>query len=113
MAAAAQAGRDKLTLLVPAKLQSFGLWVEQLVAESTGKQGKGVIPITGESADAPMTGDRAIVSITMGMDAPPAGPMEAARKTGTPLVTLSMPDPIAIGAEFFRWEVATAAAGFL
>ena len=89
MAAAAAVGRDKLTLLLPQPLESFGLWVEQLVAESTGKHGKGVIPITGESPDVPRGDDRLVVPID------------------------PMPDPLALGGEFFKWEVATAAAGFL
>ena len=104
MASAARAGRDKMTLLVPNQLEAFGLWVEQLVAESTGKHGKGVIPIAGEPATAPMGSDRATVAMSLGGAAPPATPA---------LMTLSMSDTHALGAEFFRWEVATAAAGFL
>jgi len=89
MAAAALSGRDKLTLLLPEPLKSFGLWVEQLVAESTGKQGKGVIPIAGEPPEMSMGDDRIVVSLD------------------------PMPDPTALGGEFFKWEVATATAGFL
>jgi glucose-6-phosphate isomerase len=88
MAAAALLGRDKLTLLLPERLKPFGLWVEQLVAESTGKQGKGVIPIAGEPPDTPLGDDRFVVSI-------------------------DLPDALALGGEFFKWEVATATAGFL
>ena len=69
MGAAALAGRDKLTLLVPEALDSFGLWVEQLVAESTGKEGKGVVPIAGEPPDAPFGRDRAVVAVHVGADA--------------------------------------------
>src|SRR5688572_25576333 len=61
MAAGAGTGRDKLTLLLPDRLQSLGLWIEQLVAESTGKHGKGVVPIAGESADVPFGSDRIVV----------------------------------------------------
>lgn len=113
MAAAAQSGRDKLTLLVPARLDAFGLWVEQLVAESTGKQGEGVIPIAGESPDAPMGDDRAVVSVRLRDEVTAPGAMERARATGAPIVSLQMSSVIDLGAEFFRWEVATAAAGFL
>lgn len=88
MAAAALTGRDKLTLRMPDHLEPFGLWVEQLVAESTGKQGKGVVPITGEPPDSPLGDDRFVVNV-------------------------SLDAPLDLGAEFFRWEVATAAAGFL
>lgn len=88
MAAAALTGRDKLTLRMPDQLESFGLWVEQLVAESTGKQGKGVVPIAGEPLEVPLGDDRFLVSVTL-------------------------PTPLDLGAEFFCWEVATATAGFL
>ncbi len=66
MAAGALSGRDKLTLWVPPQLQSFGLWVEQLVAESTGKHGKGVVPITGEPADLKLGDDRVVVGLSVG-----------------------------------------------
>ena len=110
MAAGAGAGRDKLTLLLPDRLQSLGLWVEQLVAESTGKHGKGVVPIAGETSDASLGSDRVVVAVTLGTDAPD---LDRARAAGAPLVELQMPDVAAIGAEFLRWEVATAAAGLL
>jgi glucose-6-phosphate isomerase/transaldolase/glucose-6-phosphate isomerase len=110
MAAGAGAGRDKLTLRLPDRLQSLGLWVEQLVAESTGKHGKGVVPIAGETPAADLDDDRLVVSVTLGSDAPE---VERARSSGTPLVELQMSDVTAIGAEFLRWEVATAAAGVL
>ena len=113
MAAGAKSGRDKLTLLLPERLASFGLWVEQLVAESTGKQGKGVVPITGEPADAPLGSDRVAVAIACGGDAPDATRIAAVRAAGVPFVELALPDVTAIGAEFLRWEVATAAAGVL
>jgi glucose-6-phosphate isomerase len=101
MAAGAQSGRDKLTLRLPPALGAFGLWVEQLVAESTGKQGKGVVPITGEPASAVMGSDRLFVCIG------------AVAAPDAPAIRWEMRDPHAIGAEFLRWEVATAAAGVL
>jgi len=113
MAASAEAGRDKLTLVVPPKLASFGLWVEQLVAESTGKQGNGVVPITGESPDAKFGNDRTAVVVTLEHDAPDAAVVERLRASGAPIVSFQMNDVSALGAEFFRWEVATAAAGWL
>jgi glucose-6-phosphate isomerase len=106
MAAAALAGRDKLTLSLPARLESFGLWVEQLIAESTGKQGQGIVPIVGEPEDAPRGDDRLVVKIVLGGSDPLHGGLP-------PLVTLAVPDLTALGAEFFRWEVATATAGLL
>jgi glucose-6-phosphate isomerase len=111
MAAGAGAGRDKLTLRLPDRLQSFGLWVEQLVAESTGKHGKGVVPIAGERPVDLAAADRVAVSMTLGAEA--SGDIESVRASGVPLVELEMPDVTAIGAEFLRWEVATAAAGVL
>jgi glucose-6-phosphate isomerase len=113
MAAGAQHGRDKLTLLMPPRLQSLGLWIEQLVAESTGKHGKGVVPIAGEPAGIPFGPDRIAVSLSLGADTPDARQLDAVRASGTPCAELEMSDVTAIGAEFLRWEVATAAAGVL
>src|SRR5438067_216586 len=99
MAVAAKKGRDKLTLLLPEKFESFGLWVEQLVAESTGKNRTGVVPIAGEpvGAAAVYGDDRLFVDMR--------GIMSGALR---PAVTFSWTDPFAIGAEFVRWEIATA-----
>lgn len=111
MAASAQSGRDKLTLLLPERLRSLGLWVEQLVAESTGKQGTGVVPIAGERPSAPFGSDRAAVVVHLGDEAP--GGIARIAASGAPRIEFTMADPLAIGAEFLRWEVATAAAGLL
>ncbi|MBS1818102.1 MAG: glucose-6-phosphate isomerase [Acidobacteria bacterium] len=116
MGAGAKAGRDKLTLVVPPSLEAFGLWVEQLVAESTGKQGVGVVPIAGEALGAPGSygSDRAFVRLR-----PFNAPDEAARDTafaaltGAPTLTLDFPAPASLGAEFMRWEIATAVAGVI
>jgi glucose-6-phosphate isomerase len=104
MAEAAKAGRDKLTLLLPDAFKSFGLWVEQLVAESTGKGGTGVVPIAGEPAGPPAVygEDRLFVDLRGGSPA-----------TLGPAVTFSWKDPLSLGAEFVRWEIATAIAGAL
>jgi glucose-6-phosphate isomerase/transaldolase/glucose-6-phosphate isomerase len=116
MAAGARAGRDKLTLVLPPDLEAFGLWVEQLVAESTGKQGHGVIPIAGETLGEPTVygSDRFFVRLRVAGD-----PTEEQRDramaglTGAPIVTIDFPEPAALGAEFVRWEVATAICGAL
>lgn len=113
MAAGALSGRDKLTLALPDRLASFGLWVEQLVGESTGKLGKGVIPIAGETADAPIGRDRIAVCVHLPGESPDATLRERLRVAGTPMMDIEVPDVLSLGAEFFRWEVATAAAGRL
>jgi glucose-6-phosphate isomerase len=113
MGAGAYSGRDKLTLLLPPRLQSLGLWIEQLVAESTGKQGKGVVPIAGEPATARFADDRVIVSVSVGDEHPDAAVLDRAQASGAPSATLRMKSVLSLGAEFLRWEVATAAAGRL
>jgi glucose-6-phosphate isomerase len=113
MAAAAGEGRDKLVLLVPHRYASLGLWIEQLVGESTGKDGKGIVPVAGESTDAPLGPDRIVVAFETADAHPDAGLLQRARETDVPVLTLEMPDGMSIGAEFFRWEVATAVTGFL
>lgn len=107
MGEAALAGRDKLTLFLPYPIDSFGTWVEQLLAESTGKEGKGIIPIVGETPAPPETygADRLFVVIGESTDLPG---LEAA---GHPVVQLPFDSPEQLGAEFYRWEFATAIAG--
>jgi glucose-6-phosphate isomerase len=112
MAAGAQIGRDKLTLLLPPRLEALGLWVEQLVAESTGKHGKGVVPITGEAAGAHLGSDRIVVSVTCGGESSGRA-LDGVRGAAVPLVEIDLPHVGQIGAEFLRWEIATAAAGVL
>ena len=104
MGTAAKAGRDKLTLVLPDAFASFGLWVEQLVAESTGKNGTGIVPIAGEPlAKQPAYGnDRLFVDAGANASSLPG-----------PAVRIGWTDPLALGAEFVRWEVATAVAGAL
>lgn len=113
MAAGATAGRDKLTLAFPARLGSLGLWVEQLVAESTGKRGKGVVPVVDEPRASVRGGDRLLVSSSLGDEHPEDLDLDLVTAQGVPLVSLQVPEPMAIAAEFLRWEVATATAGFL
>ena len=106
-------GRDKMTLLLPARLESFGLWVEQLVAESTGKHTKGIVPIAGESAEMAIGDDRVFVVVHAGDEAPDPAAVDRAKASGAPAITIQLPDVYALGAEFLRWEVATATAGLL
>ena len=112
---AALVGRDKLTILPSKGLEPFGAWLEQLLAESTGKQGKGVVPVDLEPMGAPAAydHDRLFVHLHMKGDADDA--LEAGLKrlseAGHPLVTITVADPMQLGQEFFRWEVATAIVG--
>jgi hypothetical protein len=112
LGAQARAGRDKLTLLVPDELAPLGVWIEQLIAESTGKQGTGILPIVGEPAGTPDSygPDRQFVALlTRSASAlrDLAGQLDQA---GRPVLRIET-DPANLGAEFFRWEFATAVAG--
>ena len=116
LGSAARAGRDKLTLLLPPALEPFGLWVEQLVAESTGKNGTGIIPIAGEaltraSVHAP---DRMFVRLGLqgaaGHDARDSDVREL-KAANAPFAEIELPEAAALGAEFVRWEIGAAIAG--
>ena len=116
--AAAHAGFDKLTLLLPAALEPFGWWVEQLVAESTGKSGTGIVPIAGEApASADAYGlDRFFVRVRLqGSDGEEMRDTHVRdlKQAGRVVAELDLAEPSAIGAEFVRWEIATAIAGAL
>jgi glucose-6-phosphate isomerase len=113
--AAARAKRNKLTLILPSGLEPFGLWVEQLIAESTGKHGVGIVPIAGETlGDERVYGhDRAFVRLRR-PDAPRGRDREVqVLQHHEPIATIEFPQPEALGAEFVRWEIATAVAGAL
>src|SRR5438477_1401616 len=105
-------GRNKVTIIASPKVSTFGYWVEQLIAESTGKEGKGIVPVEGEPVGKPSVygDDRLFVYIRMEAD-PPNRAVRALEKAGHPVVTLTMRDKLDLGGEFFRWEVATAIAG--
>ena len=111
----AQRGRDKVTLVTSPGIGALGVWLEQLLAESTGKVGKGLIPVDGEPLGAPAVygDDRHFVYVRLDSAADPAQDeaMAALERAGQPVVRLRVPDPYHLGAEFFRWEVATAVAG--
>jgi hypothetical protein len=115
MAAAALEGRDKLTLITPKTWTTLGLWVEQLVAESTGKEGKGILPVAGESLGSPEChgDDRFFVQLRVkGQRAAVVERKIAAlRRRGHPVAVIEVASSLQIGAEFFRWEIATATAG--
>jgi glucose-6-phosphate isomerase len=108
-------GKDKLTLVTSPSISSFGLWLEQLIAESTGKEGKGIIPIVGEPMIEPSHygNDRLFVYLRLHNDSDSAAD-ETIRRTqssGQPVLVLEMRDKYDVGSEFFRWQFATAIAG--
>ena len=110
-----QQGKDKLTFLVDERVETFGMWLEQLLAESTGKEGAGILPVAGEPVGAPQDygDDRLFVYVHIndreseGM----ADRLDALTGAGYPLVTIRLDDALDLGQEFLRWEVATATAG--
>jgi transaldolase/glucose-6-phosphate isomerase len=111
----AKAGRDKLTIIADSKVESFGLWVEQLIAESTGKEGRGIIPVAGEPLGAPSVygDDRLFVSIAVGkLDSETESKLKALEAAGHPVVYRTLMDTYDLGEEFFLWELATAFAGW-
>ena len=114
-AEAAKAGCDKLTLIISPRLASFAYWLEQLVAESTGKEGKGIIPIEGEPIGGPDNygGDRIFVYLRLDDDGIYDERISALEKAGHPVVTLRLHGPYDLGRVMFRWEFATASAGII
>ena len=110
--ALAVSGRDKLTFSVGPPIERFGMWLEQLIAESTGKEGKGILPVEGEAIGSPKAygADRFFAAIAReeGGSVPGLEPLAAA---GHPAATFGIRDALDLGAEIFRWEFATAVAG--
>ena len=113
--ALARNGRDKLTLVVSPAISGFGLWAEQLLAESTGKDGKGVLPVAGEPLMDPAVygEDRLFVYLRLseGDNGATDDAINRLKESGHPVVRLDLEDRYDLGAEFFRWEFATAVAG--
>jgi len=112
---AATAGHDKVTIVTSPDISDLGAWLEQLLAESTGKVGKGIIPVDREALAAPEVygNDRvfAYIHTEHATDAGSEAKLAAIEKAGHPVVRISMADIYDLGAEFFRWEIATAVAG--
>ncbi len=111
----ALAGRDKITLISSPGIHDLGAWLEQLLAESTGKIGKGLIPVDREPLGAPSVygSDRVFIyeRLEPAPDPEQDRAVAALEAVGHPVVRLSVPDVYHLGAEFFRWEIATAVAG--
>jgi len=115
LGSAALLGADKLILLVPPRLRPLAAWLEQLVAESTGKDGRGIVPVIAPgSGDVPLPGeDRLFVDLP---DSPATGPdtrVRAVVDRGEPIVRVPLDGPCSLGGHFFLWEFATAVAGHL
>lgn len=111
----AREGRDKLTMVTSSGFSSFGAWFEQLMAESTGKLGRGIVPIDAEPLCEPSAygKDRLFVYVhlTSDQDSATQAKLAELEKAGHPVVRIAVPSIEHIGAEFFRWEFATATAG--
>ncbi|GAB4369261.1 MAG: bifunctional transaldolase/phosoglucose isomerase [Deltaproteobacteria bacterium] len=107
------AGRDKLTLIASPAIGGFGDWVEQLIAESTGKEGKGIVPVVGEPTGPPDVygNDRLFVYLRLEEDDSFDGAVQDLENAGHPVVRLRLKDPYDLGGQFFLWEMATAVAG--
>ncbi|HEU5439255.1 MAG TPA: bifunctional transaldolase/phosoglucose isomerase [Ktedonobacterales bacterium] len=117
MGTLAKAGRDKVTLVMSPPISTFGYWIEQLIAESTGKEGKGILPVEGEPLGSPAVygDDRLFVYLRtdQGYDDVTDTKVRALEEAGQPVVRIALEDAYDLGMEFFRWEFATAIAGIL
>ncbi|MFZ0338390.1 MAG: bifunctional transaldolase/phosoglucose isomerase [Terracidiphilus sp.] len=115
LGSAANSGRDKLTIFASPEIYDLGAWLEQLIAESTGKQGKGITPVDREAIGPPEVygKDRvfAYVRLRGTADASQDDKVAALETAGHPVVTIEIEDPYEIFGQFFTWEVATAVAG--
>src|SRR5262249_22948555 len=108
-------GRDKVTIMSSPGISDLGAWLEQLLAESTGKMGKGIVPVDRERLTDPKNygQDRlfAYLRLTSAPDGEQDKAVDALEKAGQPVVRIEVSDTYALGEEFFRWEIATAVAG--
>jgi glucose-6-phosphate isomerase/transaldolase/glucose-6-phosphate isomerase len=115
LGALAAEGRDKLTLVVSEPVQQLGAWLEQLLTESTGKHGRGIVVVHGEPLGTPAAygADRVFAAITLAGDESLEPRLAALQAAGVPVIRFRLSDRLDLGREFFRWEVATAIAGML
>jgi transaldolase/glucose-6-phosphate isomerase len=109
----ALAGRDKVTFITSPSVSTLPWWIEQLIAESTGKNGKGIIPVVGEprGETGDYSQDRVFVRISLAGENAEDSFLEKMTEAGHPVIDLNIAGPPALGAEIFRWEMAVAAAG--
>jgi glucose-6-phosphate isomerase len=117
MAEAARLGRDKITFVISPRIETFADWAEQLIAESTGKEGKGLVPVAGEALGEPAAygNDRLFVYIKLASQTEDdiERKLQALEAASHPVIRIELQDVLELGHEFFRWEVATATAGVL
>lgn len=108
-------GKDKLTYIISPQFAFIGAWIEQLIAESTGKVGKGILPVDLESIESPeyYSNDRLFVYIKLKGDITYDKKVGELKSSGFPILELELKDIYELGAEFFRWEFATAVAGWV
>ena len=115
LGAGAKNGRDKLTLITSPEIASVGDWVEQLVAESTGKNGKGILPVVSEPLGEPevYANDRLFIHLRLAGDNSHSAALNAVAQAGHPVTELELADLYDLGPQFFLWEMATAVAGHI
>jgi glucose-6-phosphate isomerase len=113
LAGLARAGRDKVTLVLSEKIRGLGRWIEQLLAESLGKDGTGLVPVVDEPLGPPTVygDDRVFVALVLDGDDTHDAALAKLADAGHPVLRLVLRDPMDLGAEFFRWALATATAG--
>lgn len=111
----AKVGRNKVTLITSPRIATFGDWVEQLIAESTGKEGKGLVPVIGEPVGPPEVygNDRLFVYMRLEGDMEYDNAVTRLEETGQPVVRFQLHDPYELGQQFFIWEMAVAIAGYI
>ena len=114
MGVLAEKGRDKITFITSNQLKYFGNWVEQLIAESTGKIGKGILPVVGEEVLTPgdYSDDRLFVYLKLANDSTYNSAVQKLKDAGHPVIEIALNNIYDLGGEFFRWEIATAIAGW-
>ena len=110
----ARKGRDKLTFIISPAIKPFEVWIEQLIAESTGKEGVGILPVVGESILEPndYADDRLFIYLKLSGDNSHDEPVKKLVDYGYPVAQINLRDKYDLGGEFFRWEMATAVAGY-
>ncbi|GAB4366093.1 MAG: hypothetical protein Kow0042_05790 [Calditrichia bacterium] len=115
MGALAQVGHDKLTFFGSKEIEHFSIWVEQLIAESTGKEGKGILPVVGETLRSPdfYRADRLFIHLRLKGDSRADTQLKSLIEGNHPLVQINLSDNYDLGGEFYRWEMATAVAGWI